>query len=46
VSIWAKCSRIGKREAQNLLFLSFFDKRSFDETLEDIGEDAYDVDVH
>ena len=46
MSIGSECSRIGKSEAKNLFFLSFFDKRSFDETFEYIGEYAYYVDVH
>jgi hypothetical protein len=44
--IWAKCSRIGKCERNNIFFLSFFDKRSFDETFENIWENADYVNMH
>gem|GEM_PF-6532591 len=46
MSIWAKCSWIGKTKLQNFLLLSFFDKRSFDETFEYVWEYADYVDMH
>jgi len=46
MSAWTEYSRIGKSETKNLLFLSFFDERSFDETLEDIREYGNNTNMH
>jgi hypothetical protein len=46
MSVWAKRSRIGKRERNNIFFLSFFDKRSFDETFENIWENRNYMNMH
>jgi hypothetical protein len=46
MSSWTECSRIDEIEADDLLLLCSFDKRSLDETFENIGEYAYYVDIH